>query len=211
MTKPTFNVEKRETTGKGVARKLRMQNLIPGVCYGDNNTAQAVTADPHVLYKLLTGEFKTNIVFALNIEGGDTIPNVMVRDYQIDPVRRTLLHADFVAVDGDKNLKVNVPIKFEGRPVGVKAGGRFQTIRDDISVWCKPADIPACILLKTDDLKMEDSVMASGLTLPDGVLPAYKVDYTTCRVARPRGAEEVKEDAGVVAAAEGDAAAKADA
>lgn len=195
MTKPTFNVEKRESTGKGVARKLRMQNLIPGVCYGDNNTAQAVTADPHVLYKLLTGEYKTNIVFALDIEGGDTIPNVMVRDYQIDPVRRTLLHADFVAVDGDKALKVNVPIKFEGRPVGVKAGGRFETIRDDISIWCKPADIPASILFKTDALEMEESVMASGLVLPEGVKPAYKVDYTTCRVSRPRGAvEEVAED-----------------
>ncbi len=195
MTKPTFNVLKRETTGKGVARKLRMQNLIPGVCYGDTNTAQAVTADPHALFKLLTGDFKTNIVFALDIEGGETVPNVMVRDYQIDPVRRTLLHADFVAVDADKEIKVNVPIKFEGRPAGVKAGGRFETIRDDISIWCKPADIPVNIFFKTDALLMEESVMASGLDLPEGVRPAYKVDYTTCRVSRPRGAVVEEETA----------------
>lgn len=202
MTKPTFNVLKRETTGKGVARKLRMQNLIPGVCYGDNNTAQAVTADPHALFKLLTGAFKTNIVFALDVDGGESVPNVMVRDYQIDPVRRTLLHADFVAVDADKEIKVNVPIKFEGRPVGVKAGGRFETIRDDISIWCKPADIPVNILFKTDALKMEDSVMASGLDLPEGVRPAYKVDYTTCRVSRPRGAVETEEETAAVATPE---------
>ncbi len=199
MTKPTFTVTKRDNTGKGVARKLRMQNLIPGVCYGNNNEPQAVTADPHVLYKLLTGEYKTNIVFELKIEGGDTLPNVMVRDYQIDPVKRTLQHADFVAVDGDTELKVNVPIKFEGRPAGVKAGGRFETIRDDISVWCKPGDVPKFVLFEISALNMEDSVMASDLELLDGVKPAYKVDYTVCRVSRPRGAvvtdEEESEEA----------------
>lgn len=203
MSKPIFNVQKREATGKGVARKLRVAGLIPGVCYGNNNQAIPVTADPKVLYKLLTGPFKTNIVFELAIEGGETLPNVMVRDYQVDPVRRDLLHADFVAVSATTVLKVNVPIVFEGRPAGVKMGGRFETIRTDISVWCNPSDIPENIEFEISALEMEDAVMASGLTLPDGVKPAYKVDYTICRVSRPRGAVVEEGEAAATAATEG--------
>ena len=194
--KVTFNVQKREGTGKGVSRKLRAAGMIPGVCYGNANDSFAVSADPKVLYKLLTGPARTNIVFALAVEGGETFNHVMVREYQVDPVRRTLVHADFVVVDPAKALTVTVPVVPKGVSLGVKAGGNFRSVRPEVVVSALPDDIPVNVTYDVTGMNIEDALMASELELPEGVSPAYKVDYSIFQVAMARGAEvETEEEA----------------
>ncbi len=184
--RPTFKVQRREQSGKGIARKLRANGLIPGVCYGTNVDSVAVTADPKELYKLLTTRRSTNIVFELDIEGGDSHEHVMVRDYQIDPVRRELRHADFVVVDPEKPLRIAVPVETSGKPKGEQEGGRLQMLRDEIPLWCRPAQIPVAIEHEVSDMGIGDSLLASELELPEGTEPAYKVDFAVATVILPR-------------------------
>lgn len=200
----TYNVSPRTTSGKGVARKLRAQGLIPSVCYGVGTEPVPVVADPDTLFKLLTGAYRTNIVFKLAIESGATFDTVMVRDYQLDPVRRDLLHADFVVLDPNKKVKVTIPVETSGKPVGVAKGGKLSMIRSDVPVWARPADIPEKVVVDVSGLDLEEAVLATQLELPEGVDPAYKMNYALYRVVTPRGAVEVAADA-----PEGEAAAEA--
>lgn len=188
--RPTFVVESRTDSGKGVARKLRAAGRIPAVCYGAGAESVAVTADPDELYKLLTTKRRTNMVFKLQIEGGNAFNHVMVRDYQIDPIRQILEHADFVVLDPSRAITVTVPVTTSGRPRGVREGGRLQMVRAEVPVICRPDDIPVEIDHDITDLGLGESLLASHLNLPSGVEPAYKVDYAVAQVNAPRGARK---------------------
>lgn len=204
--KPTFSVATRDDSGKGVARKLRAAGKIPAVVYGAND-AIALTADPKELYELLTGPFRTNVIFRLAIEGGESHEYVMVREYQVDPVRRDLLHADFLVVDPATPLKVTVPVETTGRAKGVREGGKLRAVRPEVTISARPDDIPVSIVHDVTEVGLTEVVLASQLTLPDGVAPAYKRDYSVFQVAILRGAEEEVEEEG--AAAEGAESAEA--
>jgi large subunit ribosomal protein L25 len=193
--KPTFPVQLRADSGKGVARKLRQNGKIPAACYGHGAQPVGVTADPLELYKLLTGARRTNIVFRLEIEGGATHEDVMVRDYQIDPIRQELLHADFVVVDPQAPVMVTVPVTTSGRPRGVREGGRLQMVRAEVPITSRPADIPVVVTYDVTNLGLGETLLASNLELPSGVSPAYKVDYAVARIAVPRGAKSKAEEA----------------
>lgn len=193
--KPTFPVQLRADSGKGVARKLRQNGKIPAACYGHDAKPVGVTADPLELYKLLTGARRTNIVFRLEIEGGATYEDVMVRDYQVDPIRQELLHADFVVVDPKTPVNVTVPVTTNGRPRGVREGGRLQMVRAEVPISSRPADIPVEVGHDVTGLGLGETLLASDLQLPSGVEPAYKVDYAVARIAVPRGSKTKAEEA----------------
>ncbi len=211
--KPTFKAQLRDNTGKGAARKLRAQGLIPSVCYGAGTENHPLTVDPKELYQLLTGRFGTNLVFALEVEGGPSYSHVMVRDYQVDPVRRELLHADFVVVDPNKKLQLTIPVTPLGRPAGVQEGGRLRAVRDEVEVWVSPDDIPAEVEYDVSHMGLDETTLASELELPEGCEPAYKVNYAVFRILIPRqkdlpdipGQVEA-EEAAEAEAAEGEAA-----
>ncbi len=190
--KPTFKAEKRVDSGKGVARKLRAAGKIPAVCYGTDETV-SLSADPKVLTELLTGPFRTNLVFRLEIDG-DVLEDVMVREYQLDPVRRTLLHADFVAVDPNQKLKVTVPVKSTGRAKGVREGGKLRNVRPEVDVFALPNEIPVKIVHDVTGVGLNEVVRASELELPEGVEPAYTNDYSVFSVAAQRKAATFGQD-----------------
>lgn len=188
--RPTFVVQSRTDSGKGVARKLRAHGAIPATCYGFRTEAISVQADPEELYKLLTGKRRTNLVFRLQVEGGPTFEDVMVREYQIDPIRQELKHADFVVVDPEKKVLAPIPVTTSGRPAGVRQGGRMQMIRAEVPVWARPADIPVSINHDVTNLGLGESLLASELDLPQGCEPAYKMDYAIAQIFIPRGGKK---------------------
>lgn len=207
--KPTFKAQLRESTGKGAARKLRAQGLIPSVCYGSGSENHPLTVDPKELYELLTGPFGTNLVFALEVEGGPSYTHVMVRDYQVDPVRRELLHADLVVLDANTRLKLTVPVTATGRPAGVREGGRLRGVRDEVQVWVKPDDVPVGVEYDVSHMGLDETALASDLDLPEGCEPAYKVDYAVFRILIPRQ-QDLPDIPGQVEAAEAAEAAAAE-
>ncbi len=194
--KQTLAAESRTDSGKGVARRLRAAGKVPGTLYGHGlDGAQSVTLDPEAMYDLLTTRKRQNIVFGLDVDG-QKYEDVMVKDYQIDPVRRDLLHADLIVVDPSKRVSVTVPVDPVGRPVGVRAGGRLQVVRGMIPVTCLPNEIPTSLEHDVTHLKMGEAVLATELNLPEGLEPDWPVDFAVVRVAIPRGtkASELDED-----------------
>ena len=205
-TTPTVNATVRTETGKGVARRLRAEGLIPAVCYGRGLDNISLSIDPEEFEKVTSRPQELNTVFSIALDSGDTVDNVMLRDYQVDPVRRMLTHADLVVVKTDEPLKVRVPIRTTGKAAGVAMGGRLRFIHPYVEVWALPLHIPDAITVDVTDLTPEGAIMAGELDYPEGVEPAYKVDHALVRIQMPRAKLEPVTPVGATAVVAGEEA-----
>lgn len=169
-----LSVSLRHERGKGYARRLRMQNLVPAVCYGNQLDApMAITLDPEALKASLDPAKRSNTVIDMEIMDGDkslqTI-KVMLKEYQIDALRRNVTHVDLIAIDPEKRVQVEVPIDTVGTPVGVRVGGgQALMVRHSLHVECKPADIPGKLVVDIENLDLGHALHLSDLVMPEGV------------------------------------------
>lgn len=185
----------RDATGKGVARKLRAAGSIPAVCYGQEVEApMPLTIRPESIISLFDNPKGRNVVFNLVIDGGKTIKNVMVKDYDLDPIRRDLLHVDFQVVDMERPIVARVPIEPVGRAAGTRIGGVLSLLRTDIDVKARPAHIPAKIEVDVTELTAGQTILAADVSLPEGVEPGYRANYGMMRIIMPRKKVEKVED-----------------
>ena len=144
-----LTVTVRTTIGnKGVARQLRSQGKIPGVCYGasmDGKIApMPITVDIKSLRAALDPVRKQNTVINLTIEGGAKPMSLhaLVKDFQIDGLRREVRHVDLLAIDPNKEVSADVPLEFIGKPKGAVDGGQMRIVMRKLEVRAKPSDIP---------------------------------------------------------------------
>ena len=181
-----LKAESRQDTGKGVARRLRMAGRVPAVAYGGGMDPKPLSVDPDDVVELFDNPKGKNIVFNVELEDGQVMTDLMVKSYQIDPVRRELLHVDMFAVDMDREIVALVPVKAVGRAAGVKAGGILSTLRPDVHIKAKPGDIPAVIEADVTNLNPGQTIQAADLSLPEGVAPGYKANYGLLTIVMPR-------------------------
>ncbi len=192
---PEFVVpaESREKTGKNTNRRLRSRGMIPGVLYGTGKKAVPVAVSPREIGAILKSASGENTLFDLDL--GGTRRRVILKEFQREPLRGKLLHADFYEVALDKALEVKVPIELEGVPVGVKLeGGIVDFVTRDLEVECLPADIPAKIVVDISHLELGKHLRVSDLKLPDKVKVLVEPDVVVAHVVLPR-AEVVAEAA----------------
>jgi large subunit ribosomal protein L25 len=201
------SVEVRTQSGKGVSRRARAAGKVPGVLYGHKEPPVTLTIDPHALLKSLDKERKRNTVFALAV-GADKSITAMIRDFQIDPISRQLIHVDFIRVSTDEEVKVTVPLVLVGNPVGVVNGGQLHQSLHALPVAAKPAAIPAKLEIDVSGLNIGEALHASDLKLAAGVRVLVEAKEALASVVMPR-AEKV-EEAAAAAPAEGAAAAPAE-
>ena len=196
----TLEAVRRQTIGKNEANRLRAAGRIPAVVYGDKRQAESIAVDPKALLKILRSQSGVNTLISLKLEGaGDT--RVLVREYQIHPVERHLLHADFYYVAMDKVLRVTVPVHLTGEAKGVKVdGGVVDFVHRDIVVECLPADIPEHITIDISNLGLHDGVRVRDL--PAGKFKAVSdADMLIVHVVPPKvEAEPAPADAAAAAA-----------
>jgi large subunit ribosomal protein L25 len=193
MTK--LSATSRSGGGKGFSRKLRASGKIPVVCYGHETGTTSLSIVPGDLHAILTGPYQKNTVFSLQVDDGPDFRHVMVKDYQIDPVRRTLLHADLIVLNPEKALRVTVPVEPIGISPDMKTGGLLQRVRASIRLHTRPDDIPEVVHHEVSQLQLGQSVLASDLTIPEGMTWADKVDYAVFQLIAPRGVSEDEEGA----------------
>ena len=141
------NVEVRGGVGKGGSRKVRAAGKVPGVVYGRKLAPVAVTFDEKELLTSLDKEKRRNTVLTLSIAAADKSGQAeevtaMVRDAQINPLSRRLVHVDFLRVDIDAEVHVTVPIVLTGKAVGTTNGGQLHQSLHMVPVAAKPAVIP---------------------------------------------------------------------
>jgi large subunit ribosomal protein L25 len=187
MQTHTLSAEKREQTGKGAARQLRIRGLVPAIYYGPGQAATGIAVSPKELVAALSTEYGRNALVTLKIPGGDQL--AMVQDVQIHPVTRRPLHVDFYRVDAEHPIERNVPLLAEGKAKGVVAGGELVVIYRSVPLRAKPGTFPARVTVDVTALEIGDHVKVSDLKLPDGVeagLPAERsvISCTTIRKAR---------------------------
>jgi large subunit ribosomal protein L25 len=196
--------ESRSETGKNVNRRLRRRGLIPGVVYGMGKDAVAVAVSPLELGAILKSAAGENTLFDLDL--GGTRRKVILKEFQREPLRGHLLHADFYEVALDKLLEVKVHVELAGTPVGVKLqGGLVDFVTRELELECLPADIPEKIVVDISHLELGKHLRVSDVKLGDKVKVLTEADLVIAHVVLPR-AEVVAETAAVEAAPEAGAA-----
>ena len=158
----TLEAVKRSDSGKNEARRHRAAGRLPAVVYGPSKDGKApvgvpVTVDPKGLMRIFHSDSGVNTLITLKLDGVST--QVLVREYQRDPVTNALLHADFYQLAMDKAIVVTVPVLVKGEPKGVKVqGGLLDFVTREIQVECLPANIPEHIDVDVTELELHGSI-----------------------------------------------------
>ncbi|HTT70828.1 MAG TPA: 50S ribosomal protein L25/general stress protein Ctc [Anaeromyxobacteraceae bacterium] len=179
----------RQERGKGPARRLRAQGLIPAVVYGQKREPTHVAVDPAAITKAIATPHKLNTLITLKVDGADK--RVLLREYEVDPVSRELLHADFLEVVLGQAVKVDVPIVTTGKAEGVVAGGILTVSAHDIAVEALPDRIPVAIEVDVTPLKIGGSIHIADVKAPEGVKIKYATNFTVAVVTAPEKEEVV--------------------
>jgi large subunit ribosomal protein L25 len=200
--------QNRTETGKNVNRRLRSQGKIPGVVYGSGKDPVRVAVSPKEITAILRSASGENTLFDLDLGGSRR--RVILKEFQLEPVKGQLLHADFYEVALDKVLQVNVHVDVQGTPVGVKVqGGILDFVTRELEVECLPADIPEKITIDVSQLEMGKHIRVADITAPPKVKILTEADVVIVHVVAPR-AEEAAAATAEAAPAEGAEAAAAE-
>ncbi len=182
----TVSAEARERAGKGASRALRREGRVPAVIYGNKKDAVSIHVAEKELNKLLmTGHFM-NSVIEVTLDGATerTLP----KDVHFDPVSDRPMHVDFLRLDKNSKIDVNVPVMFinEEASPGLKRGGVLNVVRHELELLCASNKIPSEIQIDVTGLEVGDSIHISALKLPEGSESAITDrDFTIATIVAP--------------------------
>jgi large subunit ribosomal protein L25 len=199
----TLTAEPRAGSGRSEARRLRRAGRVPAVAYGSGLDARPVSVDGLELYHALRTDAGLNALIRLDIEGD--VHLTLARELQRHPVRREILHVDFVAVDRRRKVTVDVPIHLQGHAAGADEGGVVDQVQFTAAVEVLPLEVPDELRLDISEMQIGDVKRLGDLTLPEGVTLLDDTDSTVVSVSAPI-MEVLPEEQ---AAAEAEAAAEA--
>lgn len=202
MSSAVLNVASRDKCGKGVARSLRRAALIPAVIYGKGMEPCAISVDPKDLRKAISTEAGWNTLMTLKGDGAFDGKQVILKDLQVDAIRRDILHADFHAIDLKSEVHVMVPVQPVGKSKGEKEGGDLQIIRHELEIVCLPTAIPAAIEIDVTGLDIGGVVHVQDVVAPAGVTIPHDVNFTILTVTGRKAETEEVEGAEEAAAEE---------
>lgn len=186
-----INAVKRDVKGTGASRRLRRAGNVPGVVYGGDKDAVTIELNHKELFLQFRHEAFHASILDLNLDGKKE--SVLLRDYQLHPVRNTIQHIDFQRVSTTEKIHVKVPFHFINADVapGVKLGGGIVAhIATEADVSCLAKDLPEFIEVDLANLEMGHSVHLSQIKLPKGVefvQLAHGNDAAVAAIAKTRG------------------------
>ena len=164
----TIEVQPRQETGKNANRRARAAGKIPAVVYGGGKESVAIAIDRKTLLDMMKGHSGENPVFLLKL--GDKDRHAMIRNMEVDPLSRQVIHIDFQRVLMDQKVRVAVPVELVGTAFGVKTeGGMIDFVTREIHVECLPGQIPPHVDFDVTDVQVGQHVTAGELKLPEGV------------------------------------------
>ncbi len=193
----------RAERGKGPSARLRREGKIPAVAYGPGHATTAITVNPKDLMAAVTGPWGRNAVLELVVDGAEPF-TALLAEHTYHPLSRDLVHADFLCIDVNKPVEVEVPLTTTGKAAGVVEGGTLRQIFRKLPISCLPAAIPQFIEFDVTEMNQNDVRKVSDLTVPEGVTIRLPIEQTIVAVD-PAVEEEVE----AVPGAEGEAAAAA--
>ena len=200
MPDVVVSARRRAEAGKNANRRLRSSGEIPGILYGAKKDPVPVAVSPKEIGTILRSATGENTLFDLDLDGSRR--KVLIKEFQLEPIKGRLLHADFYEVALDKLLQISVHVDLQGLPVGVKVqGGILDFVTRDLEIECLPADIPEKIVVDVSALELGKHLRVSDLQVPPRLTILTEPDVVIAHVVAPR-AEEVPVAAEVAAAPE---------
>jgi len=182
----------RNATGKGVARKLRREGLIPGIVYGQKTEPVSLAIGVSEFKRSVKAEGGGNAIINLSLKDSDQQGKVvMIRDMQLAPLTQDILHIDFQEINLKEEVEISVPLELVGKPAGVKDGGILQQIEREIELRCLPLAIPEKIEVDVSNLAIGDSMHVSDISVGEGFEILSAGDKAIAIVTSP--VEEVEE------------------
>jgi len=190
MSELSIEVQKRTETGTNANRRLRQSGKIPAVVYGGGKDTVPVVLDRKTLVELLKSGDNENAIFLLKLADSGQERHAMIRDLQVDPLTRQIVHIDFQRILMTEKVKVRVPIELVGTAYGVKTeGGLIDFVHREVEVACLPGDIPKHIDLDVTELRIGQHVEARDLKLPAGIDLAEEPDRVILALAHTKAEE----------------------
>lgn len=199
----TVAAELRTGRGKNEARRLRAAGAAPAVLYGAGGDSVPVAVNPREVVKILGSKSGHNTIFNLAVKGGETVP-AMIVDWQTDPIKSRLLHADFKRIDLTERLVTAVPVHTKGDPKGVKLqGGLLEMVLREIEIECLPDDIPEEFVVDVTELMIGQSIRAADVPLTGSMTLVTQPDAVIAHVValKAESAPSAEAEAGAAPAA----------
>jgi large subunit ribosomal protein L25 len=194
--------EMRTEMGKSGSRRTRRAGKVPAIIYGEGKDPETIALPGHEFRMAVDAGAR---VIDLDIASRG-VERVLLSEIQFDPLGMNLVHADFLRMDPAHEIKLSVPIEFEGAPKGLALGGVLTILRDTLAIKCLPKDIPEKFVVDVSNMELNQTIQAGAIPLPSGVKLAEEAHDTICTCAIPRVKVEEPtpaEAAAAAAAAEG--------
>ena len=202
MLQVEMSASVRKDSGKGAMRRLRKAGMTPAVVYGEGVENVALQFETVSFFQQLLQIYRTNAVVTMKIDDG-TSKSCILKEVQTDPVKDTLIHADFQEIDLSKSRKFEVPLKYVGTAKGADLGGVMNTPLNYVVIDGAPLDIPNEFEIDVTDLAIGDKIAVSALEIPEGLNLVTDPSATCVLIDKPGGGkdddEEVEEEAAVEA------------
>jgi large subunit ribosomal protein L25 len=193
MEKITLTAQVREKAGKGVARSLRRNSMIPAVLYSHGKSLPISMGDKEVT-QVLNTEGGEHALITLKLDGAKDQANRMalIKDYQVDPIRGALIHVDLMEVAMNEKVRIPVAVHITGSAAGVKEGGILQAGLRTLEVECLPTQIPDSINIDISALKINESVHVRDITVAEGIRILTEGDATVATIQPPISVEKLE-------------------
>jgi large subunit ribosomal protein L25 len=187
METRSLTIQKRDGTGKQVAKRLRREGRVPAILYG-GSAPIPIAVDAREVLRLMHGHEGGTQLLQLALDGQTRM--AIVRDMQFDPVSEKLVHCDLQEVAMDRAIQVTVPLRHVGDAVGVRdTKGILEMILREVEVSCLPANIPDVITVDVSNLAIHDVFTVRELVVPEGVRVLNDLGQAIATVAPPAAEE----------------------
>jgi len=186
-----MNVHLRKETGKGYAKRLRKEGMIPAVIYGWEKESKSLKVNEEEFIEFY-GNSARNTIYKLNIESEEI--DAILKNIQRNPVTDKIIHVDFYQISPERMISIDVPVELLGEAVGVKRGGNFYQPRKYIKITAYPKDVPSFLQTDISSLDIGDTIHVMDLDLPKGVQIKEKRNFTIVAILGREEEEEEKEE-----------------
>lgn len=207
MSELLLHAETGRATGTRTSRRLRAEGKVPGIVYGLGQDPVAVSVEWPAFRKALTTDAGVNALLTLSIDGSEQLS--MVKDIQRHPTRRDVIHVDFIRLDVNAEIEVEVPIVLEGEALQVtQVSGMVDQSMFSLAIYSKPDAIPTELRIDISQLEVGEAIHVSDVSLPEGVRTEVDGEETVASALVTRSTlESMREDeeAEEADAAEGEA------
>jgi large subunit ribosomal protein L25 len=185
--------EAREAVGTGGARATRRAGRVPAIIYGGGAAPVTISLDPRDVIKGVNTEGFYARLLPLTVDG--KVVEVLPKAVQFHPVTDAPVHADFLRVDKNTTIRVEVPVHLlnQDKCRGLKMGGILNIVQHTVEVLCPATSIPSGFDVDLTDYKVAEAIKSSAIKLPEGVkFTILGRDFTIATIVAPAGADEKK-------------------